>query len=56
MAVRRAVFESVGGWDERIPWGHEEKGLADRVLDEFPIYYDPDMVVSHSSADSVLGD
>lgn len=54
MAVRREVFEAVGGWDERIAWGHEEKELAERVLRAFPIYYDPELVVEHPYADSLL--
>ncbi|TKX54917.1 glycosyltransferase family 2 protein [Halorubrum sp. SP3] len=53
MGVRRAVFDEVGGWDEEIPWGHEELELAERVLRVSPIYYDPDLVVDHVYADSV---
>lgn len=55
MAVRTEVFETVGLWDERMSWGHEEKELANRVLEEYPIYYDPAAVVRHSYADSLLG-
>jgi len=54
MAVRRRVFEAVGGWDESISWGHEEIELAERVLSEFPIYYDPELVVDHPYADSIV--
>jgi GT2 family glycosyltransferase len=53
MAVRKEVFDTVGMWDESIPWGHEEIELAERVLTEYPIYYDPDLVVDHVYADSV---
>ncbi|WP_435348863.1 glycosyltransferase family 2 protein [Haloarchaeobius sp. HRN-SO-5] len=52
MAVRAEVFDAVGGWDEAITWGHEEKELATRVLEEYPIYYDPELVVHHSYAES----
>jgi GT2 family glycosyltransferase len=54
MGVRRDVFESVGGWDENMGWGHEEKELADRVRSEYEILYDPQLVVVHPYADSVL--
>ncbi len=52
MAVRADVFETVGRWDEHIGWGHEEKELADRILQAYPIYYDPELVVVHSYAGS----
>lgn len=54
MAVRKRVFEDVGGWDEGISWGHEEVELAERVLTEYPIYYDPELVVDHPYADSIV--
>lgn len=54
MGVRREVFETVGGWDENMGWGHEEKELAERVIDEFDIYYDPELVAYHPYADSLL--
>ncbi len=53
MAVHRDVFDEVGGWDEAIPWGHEEVELAERVLEVSPVYYDPELVVDHPYADSV---
>lgn len=53
MAVRREVLEAVGGWDEEMGWGHEEKELADRVLEQYDIYYDPEAVVYHPYADSI---
>lgn len=54
MGVRREVFETVGGWDENVGWGHEEKELAKRVVEEFDIYYDPELVVDHPYADSLV--
>ncbi|MFC6784607.1 glycosyltransferase family 2 protein [Halobaculum halobium] len=54
MGVRREVFETVGGWDEGMRWGHEEKELADRVRSAFEIRYDPRVAVEHPYADSVL--
>jgi glycosyltransferase involved in cell wall biosynthesis len=54
VVARKEVFETVGPWDERITWGHEEKELAERVLEEYPIYYDPDLVVDHVYADSAV--
>ncbi|WP_435064325.1 glycosyltransferase family 2 protein [Halobaculum sp. EA56] len=53
MGVRREVFETVGGWDEGMRWGHEEKELADRVRAEFEIRYDPKVAVEHPYADSI---
>ena len=54
MAVRKEVFDTVGMWDEDMGWGHEEKELAERVLEEYGIYYDPDLVVDHYYAESLL--
>ena len=53
MGLRREVLEDVGGWDERMGWGHEEKELADRVTEEYAIYYNPEMVVDHVYAESL---
>lgn len=53
MGIRRRVLDTVGRWDEGIPWGHEEVELAERVLTAAPIYYDPELVVDHPYADSV---
>ncbi|SFG14224.1 Glycosyltransferase, GT2 family [Halopelagius inordinatus] len=53
MALRREAVEAVGGWDEQMGWGHEEKELAERVTEEFDIYYEPDMVVDHPYAESI---
>lgn len=53
MGLRREVLDAVGGWDGQMGWGHEEKELAERVLTECPIYYDPEMVVDHVYAESL---
>ncbi|WP_336338476.1 glycosyltransferase family 2 protein [Haloarcula brevis] len=53
MGVHRSVFETVGGWDEQMGWGHEEKELARRVRSAFEIRYDPDLVVEHPYASSI---
>jgi GT2 family glycosyltransferase len=47
------VFDEVGMWNEDITWGHEEKELADRILTRYPIYYDPELTIYHTYADSV---
>ncbi|WP_396613381.1 glycosyltransferase family 2 protein (plasmid) [Haloferax sp. S1W] len=52
-ACRTEVFDSAGMWNEQISWGHEEKELAERILRHYPIYYDPELVVIHSYADSI---
>ncbi len=54
MAVHRDVFDAVGPWDEEMGWGHEEKELAERVLQTAPIFYDPELVVYHPYADSLV--
>lgn len=54
MGLRREALEAVGGWDETMGWGHEEKELAERVLREYPIYYNPDMIVDHVYAESLF--
>lgn len=53
-ACRKEVFDEVGMWNEDISWGHEEKELAERMLTYCPIYYDPELLVYHSYADSVV--
>jgi GT2 family glycosyltransferase len=53
MGMRREALDAVGGWDENMGWGHEEKELAERVLAEYPIYYNPEMVVDHVYAESL---
>lgn len=53
MGMRRDALDAVGGWDETMGWGHEEKELAERVLQEYDIYYDPEMVVEHVYAESL---
>jgi len=53
MGVHRSVFETVGGWDEQMGWGHEEKELARRVRSMFDIRYDPELAVEHPYASSI---
>ena len=54
MGMRKEALDAVGGWDENMGWGHEEKDLAERVLKRYNIYYNPDMVVDHVYADSLF--
>jgi len=54
VAMRREVLDAVGGWDEHMGWGHEEKELAERILTKYPIYYNPRMIVDHVYAESLL--
>lgn len=54
MGMTKDALDAVGGWDENMGWGHEEKELAERVLDRYNIYYNPNMVVDHVYADSLL--
>ncbi|GGK71177.1 glycosyltransferase family 2 protein [Haloarcula sebkhae] len=53
MGVHRDVFKTVGGWDEQMGWGHEEKELARRIRAEFDIRYDPELIVDHPYASSI---
>lgn len=53
MGIRREVLKDVGGWDERMGWGHEEKELAERVDARYDIVYNPQMVVEHVYAESL---
>lgn len=53
MGARKEVLDAVGGWDEAMGWGHEEKELAERVGNAYRIYYNPDMVVEHVYAESL---
>lgn len=53
MGMRKEALESVGGWDESMGWGHEEKELAERVRKEYNIYYNPEMIVEHVYAESL---
>ncbi|WP_241881520.1 glycosyltransferase family 2 protein [Halorubrum sp. Ib24] len=52
-ACRKEVFDDAGMWNEDITWGHEEKELAERILNHYPIYYDPELLVYHAYADSI---
>lgn len=54
MGLQRESLDAVGGWDENMGWGHEEKELAERVLDEYDIYYNPEMLVEHVYAESLV--
>jgi GT2 family glycosyltransferase len=53
-ACRKEVFDDAGMWNEEITWGHEEKELAKRILNHYPIYYDPKLLVYHPYADSIV--
>lgn len=53
MGIRRDVLTAVGGWDENMGWGHEERELADRVNENHAIYYNPEMIVEHAYVDSI---
>jgi GT2 family glycosyltransferase len=53
MAIRKEVLADVGWWDEQMGWGHEEKELADRVIERYRIYYEPEAVVDHPYANSI---
>ena len=53
MGIRTEVLDAVGGWDETMGWGHEEKELAERVRRAYSIYYNPEMVVDHVYAESL---
>ncbi len=54
MGFRREVFEAVGGFDENLDWGHDETELLERAREYFRVYYDPEIAVEHSYADSAL--
>ncbi|AJF27517.1 hypothetical protein SG26_17215 (plasmid) [Haloarcula sp. CBA1115] len=53
MAIRRDVLEDVGGFDERLPYGHEEVELIDRVCESYTVWYSPDLLVEHPFAESI---
>lgn len=55
MAFRREVFETVGGFDERLKWGHDETELLSRAKGHYEVWYEPEMAVTHSYADSITG-
>lgn len=55
MAVRREVIADIGGFDERLPYGHEETELIDRLCASYDVWYSPDLVVDHPFADSLGG-
>jgi len=53
MAFRCEVFEEVGYFDENVDFGHDETLFADRVLNQFEIYYCPDVVVEHEFGNTI---
>jgi len=53
MGIRREALDAVGGWDENMGWGHEEKELAERIRRQHDIYYNPKMIVEHVYAESL---
>lgn len=53
MAIRREVLDDVGLFDERLPYGHEEAELADRICESYTIWYDPKLTVEHPFAESL---
>ena len=53
MAVRGEVIEDIGGFDERLPYGHEETELVDRLTASYDVWYSPDLVVDHPFAESL---
>lgn len=54
MGLRKEALDAVGGWDEQMGWGHEEKELANRVTEQYRILYNPRMVVHHAYANSMF--
>ncbi|MBV0902732.1 glycosyltransferase family 2 protein [Haloarcula salina] len=53
MAIRRDVLNDVGTFDERLPYGHEETELTDRICESYTVWYDPELTVEHPFADSL---
>ena len=43
----RKVFEDCGRWDEDFPFGGEDLELAARVGRNYPVYYLPDVEITH---------
>ena len=43
----RVVFEDCGRWDEDFPFGGEDLELAARVGRKYPVYYLPDVEITH---------
>lgn len=52
MGFRRRTLEAVGYFDERFEFGNEELELGDRLREEFYIYYEPELLVEHTFAES----
>ncbi|MDT3435466.1 glycosyltransferase [Haloarcula sp. 1CSR25-25] len=55
MAMNKTLFENVGGFNENLPFGHEEVELAERICRDHRIHYEPEMVIYHYFAESVWG-
>lgn len=54
-AVRREVYERVGGYDEAFVWGEEELDLSFRAINAgFEISYVPELTVHHQAEPPVL--
>lgn len=55
MGMSKELFEKIGGFDEGLPYGHEESELAYRLRKKgYKIYYIPEMVVDHWYAEDIL--
>jgi GT2 family glycosyltransferase len=52
MAIRKDILEKTGGFDNELPYGHEETELAFRVKKYTDIFYVPNAEVEHCYADS----
>ncbi|WP_459987958.1 glycosyltransferase family 2 protein, partial [Natrinema sp. JCM 9743] len=54
MAIHRKVFDTIGGFDENLAWGHEESDLVKRAKQNgYDVWYEPNMVVDHQYVDSI---
>ena len=47
MAFRREVFDTIGLFDTRLPYGHGETEFVDRVTEEFDVWYHPEVEIEH---------
>jgi glycosyltransferase involved in cell wall biosynthesis len=55
MGFRREVFQNVGGFNETMPYGHDETELQARLHNEYEVHWIEGMRVQHAYAESVLG-
>lgn len=53
MAIRRRLFEDIGGFNETFYHGHEEYELGKRLTEASNVQYIPEMVVEHYFAESL---